>query len=79
VLYNEKLVLALLAAFATLATAHVALVWGLAWRPPRWRALLALPLVPLAPYWGFREGMHVRSAIWALSAVSYILLRLLAR
>jgi hypothetical protein len=79
VLYNEKLVLALLAAFATLATAHVALVWGLAWRPPRWRALLALPLAPLAPYWGFREGMRFRSAIWLLSAATYIVLRLLAR
>ncbi len=76
---QEKLVLALLAAFAVVLTAHVTLVWGLAWRRPRWRALLALPLAPLAPYWGFREGMHVRAAVWTLGAMAYIALRALAR
>ena len=77
--HEERLVLALLASFAALLTAHVALVWGLAWRRPRWRALVALPLAPLAPYWGARSGMHVRVAVWGVSAVAYIVLRALAR
>ena len=41
----------LVLAFATLVTVHVAIVLGLAWRYPRWRALAALVVPPLAPYW----------------------------
>ena len=77
--HEEKLVLALLLAFALLLTAHVDLVWGLAWRRPWWRALVALPVAPLAPYWGARAGMHVRAAVWTASAIAYMVLRLMAR
>jgi hypothetical protein len=77
--HEEKLVLALLLSFAALATAHLALVWGLAWRAPRWRALVALPVAPLAPFWGFRDGMHVRAAVWVVSAIAYIVARVMAR
>ena len=77
-IHNELLVLWLLAAFATFVTAHVALVFGLAMRAPRWRALVALPIAPLAPYWGARAGMHVRAVLWVASAVAYIALRVIA-
>ena len=76
---DEILVLSLLAAFATLLTMHVALVLGLATRKPRWRALVALPLAPLAPYWGAREGMHTRVVVWVASAIAYLALRVVAR
>jgi hypothetical protein len=78
VIYDEILVLLLLAAFATFVTAHVALVYGLARRKPRWRALLALPALPLALYWGARAGMHVRVVAWVASAGAYAALRVLA-
>ena len=40
----------LVIAFATLVTVHVAIVLGLAWQSPRWRALAAFFVPPLAPY-----------------------------
>jgi hypothetical protein len=75
---DERIVLALLAAFATFVTAHAALVFGLAARPPRWRAFVALVLVPLAPYWGVRAGMYLRSALWGVGALAYLALRVIA-
>ncbi|MBC7051985.1 hypothetical protein G6O46_23535, partial [Salmonella enterica subsp. enterica serovar Enteritidis] len=41
----------LVVSFALFVTAHVAITYGLAFRPPRWRALAALFVAPLAPYW----------------------------
>jgi len=73
-----RLVLLLVASFGVFVTAHVALVFGLAVRHPRWRALVALPVAPLAPYWGARAGMHARVVVWGISAAAYIVLRLLA-
>jgi hypothetical protein len=61
----------LVLAFATLVTVHVAIVLGLAVRDPRWRALAALFVPPLAPYWAFRDGMKVRGGIWLGSVVLY--------
>jgi hypothetical protein len=58
-------------AFATLVTTHVALVFGLAFDRPRWRALVALVAVPLAPYWGHERGMRLRALIWVIAAVAY--------
>jgi len=75
---DEALVLSLLVAFAALATAHVALVLGLASRPPRWRAIVALPAIPMAPYWGARAGMHVRVVLWVVSATAYATLRVIS-
>jgi len=57
--------------FAALVTAHVAIVAGLAGRPPRRRAGFALAIPPLAPYWALREGMRVRGVIWIASALVY--------
>jgi hypothetical protein len=73
--HDELLVLSLLAAFSTFVTAHLALVFGLALRKPWWRALLALPFAPLAPYWGARTGMYVRTVVWVVSALAYLALR----
>jgi hypothetical protein len=74
---DERLLLLLLLSFAAFVTAHVALVFGLATRPPRWRALVALPALPLAPYWGARAGMHGRVVAWGISGAAYIVLRVL--
>lgn len=76
---DELLLISLLAAFATFVTAHLALVFGLAARKPRWRAIPALAIPPLAPYWGARAGMHARVVAWVGSAVAYVVLRLLVR
>jgi len=61
----------LVSAFATLVTVHIAIVLGLAWRDPRWRALAAFFVPPLAPYWALRSGMILRGAIWIGSVVLY--------
>jgi hypothetical protein len=66
----------LLTAFSVLATAHVTLAIGLARRRPRTRALLALALPPLAPWWGWKAGMTVRSASWVVAAVAYAIVYL---
>jgi|HubBroStandDraft_1064217.scaffolds.fasta_scaffold02113_15 hypothetical protein len=61
----------LLAAFATLATMHLTLAIGLLRRAPRWRAAVGLIVPPLAPWWGWREKMRVRSTLWGVAAVVY--------
>ncbi|MGA2447570.1 MAG: hypothetical protein ABTD50_02715 [Polyangiaceae bacterium] len=69
---------ALVLSLALWVTAHVTLVAGLAARVSVRRALLALAAAPLAPIWGYRHGMRVRAAIWAVSAAAYAILRWLA-
>jgi hypothetical protein len=76
--HDERVVACLVVAFASLVTAHVAIVAGLAVRSPRWRAPAAAVVFPLAPYWGGRAGMHVRSVVWIVSAVAYVVCRWLA-
>jgi hypothetical protein len=76
---DEWVMAVLVVAFATLLTAHVALVFGLASRPPRWRAAAAALVAPLAPFWGLRAGMPGRSALWLASAVVYVVSWWLAR
>jgi hypothetical protein len=61
----------LIVAFATFVTVHVTIVLGLAVRPRRHRAVVALVAFPLAAWWGFREKMWIRSSLWVLSAVVY--------
>jgi hypothetical protein len=58
-------------AFGALITAHLVLVAGLATRRPRWRALLALCVPPLAPYWGLEARRYAWSGVWILAAVVY--------
>jgi hypothetical protein len=61
----------LIVAFATLVTVHVTLAAGIARRESRWRGLVALVVVPLAPWWGWRERMRVRGVLWMIAAVVY--------
>ena len=72
------LVVVLLLAFATAVTAHVTLVFGLARVVPRWHALVALIVPPLAPWWGMRARMTVRSIAWVAGVVVYAVARGLA-
>ncbi|MGA3121266.1 MAG: hypothetical protein ABSF69_10915 [Polyangiaceae bacterium] len=64
-------VVALVVAFAALVTVHVTLIIGLTRRRPRWRAIVALFVVPLAPWWGWQQRMRLRAAIWIVAAVAY--------
>ena len=58
-------------AFVAQVGAHLALLTGLALRRPRWRALVALVVPPLAPVWGWSEGMRRRAYAWGLSLAAY--------
>ena len=69
------LLIVMVTTFALLITMHVALVGGLLFRPPRWRAPVALLVAPLAPFWGFADGMHVRSVLWLLALIGYAVTR----
>jgi hypothetical protein len=62
----------LVIAFATLVTVHIALALAIARRGRRSRALAALVVAPLAPYFGWREGLRARGALWMVAAVSYM-------
>jgi hypothetical protein len=62
---------AIIVFFALWVTAHVATIFGLATRTPRWRALVAFFVVPFAPYWALRNRMHVRAALWVLGGIGY--------
>lgn len=67
------LFIAVILAFAGLVTAHVLIVAGLFACRPRWHAPVALVVPPLAPYWAAREGMKVRSLVWLLGIVVYVI------
>jgi hypothetical protein len=69
----------LVLAFASFATAHVALCLALARRPPRVRAVFAFVAFPLAPFWGARDGLYRRVVWWLTCALAYGILRLVAR
>jgi hypothetical protein len=62
----------LLTAFAALVTMHVTLTIGLLRRSPWWRAPVGFIVAPIAPWWGWREKMRVRSSVWGVAGVIYI-------
>lgn len=68
----------LVISFALLVTSHVALAAGLALRKPRWRGAVALLVAPLAPFWGFSARMYVRSAVWLVSLLVYVVTQFMA-
>jgi hypothetical protein len=72
---DDFLTVAVVLAFATLVTSHVTIVAGLVGLRPRKRALLALFVAPLAPYWALRTGMRIRAAVWVASALAYATIR----
>ena len=64
---------ALVLGFATLVTAHVALVARLMLRErPRWRGLVALVVPPLAVLWGFRAGWRKTATVWLVAVVVWV-------
>ena len=65
-------------AFAALVTAHVRLLAGLLARPPRLRALWALFVPPLAPFWAYREKLRGWATVWAIALGTYALSLLVA-
>jgi hypothetical protein len=69
----------LVVSFALFVTAHVAITYGLAFRPPRWRALAAFLVAPLAPYWAWREHMRIRFGVWLAALVLYVVASIVAR
>ena len=73
------LVFTIVASFAAFVTAHVALAVGLVGRRPRARAVVALLLPPLAPYFGIREKMWARSILWGAALVAYLAARIAAK
>jgi len=70
---------ALVLAFALFVTSHVAITYGLAFRPPRWRAAAGFFFPPVAAYWAWRERMRVRAGIWAVALVLYVIANIIAR
>ena len=62
---------AIVASFAAFCTAHVALAASLAVRGPWWRGIVAFAVAPLAPYWGFRDGLRGRALAWTVSLALY--------
>ena len=61
----------LVVALAALVAVHLALVYGLVRRRPRYRALFALLVPPLAPYWGWDTGMRRRALLWVCALAAY--------
>lgn len=64
-----------LAAFFTL---HVALSASLAGDKPRWRALVAFVVPPLAPVYGFRAGRRKMAIAWLALLGVYVIARIVA-
>jgi len=65
--------------FALFVTSHLTIAFGLARRPPRWRALVALVAFPLAPYFALRERMRGRAFLWLFAFVGYAVAFVLSR
>jgi hypothetical protein len=64
---------ALAAALVLFGAAHGVLLVGLAQRRPRWRALVASVVAPLAPWWGWQAGMRRRAITWGVALALYVL------
>jgi hypothetical protein len=65
------LAFALVVALLVFLGAHAALLVSLAARPPRYRALVALVVPPLAPYWAWRSALRTRVYVWLGSLALY--------
>jgi hypothetical protein len=61
----------LASALTVFAAAHVALVAGLARRRAWGRAVVALLVPPLAPWWGYRAGLRVATIAWCAALALY--------
>ena len=73
------LLAALVVAFATLTTVHLAIAARLTLRArPRWRGLVALLVPPLAPIWAYREGWSRSASLWVAAVLIYVVARIVA-
>jgi hypothetical protein len=63
--------IALALALLAFGAAHVALVAELARRHPWWHAIVALAVLPLAPWWGWQSGMRWRTIAWSAALAMY--------
>jgi hypothetical protein len=63
----------LASALAVFLAAHVALVAGLAQKRTWGRAVVALLVPPLAPWWGYRAGLRVATIAWCAALALYTL------
>jgi hypothetical protein len=72
---DALVMVSIVVSFALFVTAHVALIFGLLTRRPAWQALLAVLLFPLAAYYGHRERLRVRTALWVAAAFAYVAAR----
>jgi hypothetical protein len=61
----------LLASFGVLVTTHVSIAFRLVLQRPRYRGLLALVVVPLAPYFARENGWHVSFWSWCGAVSGY--------
>ncbi|MSP26106.1 MAG: hypothetical protein EXR75_13300 [Myxococcales bacterium] len=68
----------LLSSFAAFVTVHIAILVRLGTREPRYRALVALLLPPLAPYWARVNGWHRTQWLWLGAVVVYLIARIAA-
>jgi hypothetical protein len=69
---DAMIVIGLVVTSALAVTAHLAIAAGLLRRAPRWRALAALVVAPLAPFYAIREHMLVRAGIWIVGVAGYV-------
>jgi hypothetical protein len=51
--------------------AHVTLLVSLVRRRPRYRALVALAVPPLAPYWAWRGELRTKVYVWLAALALY--------
>jgi hypothetical protein len=67
-----RLVAAVVAiALAVFVGAHLTLLVSLVRRRPRYRALVALVVPPLAPYWAWRGELRTRVYVWLAAVAVY--------
>lgn len=76
---NAVVTAALLGSFAALLTVHIASVFGIAKKKAYAHAAGAFVLPPLAPFFAFSRGMHVRAIMWCVFALVYVAALLMAR
>jgi|HubBroStandDraft_6_1064221.scaffolds.fasta_scaffold677471_2 hypothetical protein len=65
--------IALALVLAVLAGAHVSIVAGLAQRHIYGRAVVALMVPPLAPWWSWEAGLRRRTMVWGAALALYTL------